>query len=76
MKHKYILPKVIIKSEVPLDDNQIIRIINAVEEVEKIGDYDPCYKVARCIYHELKSIISSVEAKRPIKRYIIRLRKK
>ena len=60
-KYKYKFGRVEIKSEIPLEENEISFIIETINKITKNGLYEPCYHISREICHEFSTRVSRVE---------------
>ena len=62
-KYRYRFEGIRIKSDVPLTEEQQIKIVNIVNEVMEQYCYDSCYHISKNIFNNMDCPISEVKTK-------------
>ena len=70
--YKYKSGKVIIKSDIHLEEEQIVVIIDIINKFMEEAYYEPCYHISRKIYYEFVDLqIKRVEAHDNSRRFVV-----
>ena len=55
LRKKYKSGKITVISDVELNDAQVGKIVDNVNEIMLQGYYEPCYQISRRIFHEIST---------------------